>query len=82
VANSSAEWVENNIQVKQSNLKEISSRPDQMPNLSGMSLKDAIYILENKGLRVKYTGKGKVQSQSIDRGSKIYKGLFVELKLG
>ena len=31
-----------------------------MPNVEGMTLRDAIYLLENKGYKVKYSGIGKV----------------------
>ena len=34
-----------------------------MPNVLGMGLKDAIYLLENKGLKVKVSGFGTVKKQ-------------------
>ncbi|MBQ5860837.1 MAG: PASTA domain-containing protein, partial [Alistipes sp.] len=42
-----------------------------MPNVVGMGLKDALYILESRGLRVSFSGKGAVRSQSIRAGEKI-----------
>ncbi|MDV7390504.1 hypothetical protein RZS08_04080, partial [Arthrospira platensis SPKY1] len=30
----------------------------KMPDVRGMGLRDALYLLENKGLRVRYTGRG------------------------
>ncbi|MCT4600753.1 MAG: transpeptidase family protein [Marinifilaceae bacterium] len=52
-----------------------------MPNLTGLTLKDAIYILENMGMKVSYTGVGKVFSQSIIAGAKVKKGMFVKIDL-
>jgi cell division protein FtsI (penicillin-binding protein 3) len=54
---------------------------DMVPDVTGMSLKDAIYILENSGLRVKVMGKGKVQLQSIAPGTRIEKGQNIVLQL-
>ena len=34
-----------------------------------MGLRDALYLLENAGLRVKYDGIGTVKSQSIEPGT-------------
>ena len=40
-----------------------------VPDLRGMTLKNAIYILENKGFKVSFKGAGKVISQSIPPGA-------------
>lgn len=53
-----------------------------MPNVIGMDLRDALYVLENAGLKVKYLGKGKVKRQSTSVGSSIYRGQTIELELG
>ncbi len=52
-----------------------------MPNLFGMGMKDALYLLENAGLRVKVVGKGSIVKQSINVGEKFSKGseLIIEL---
>ena len=44
-----------------------------VPDVKGMGLKDAIYILETNGMRVQVLGKGKVQSQSVLPGTIINK---------
>jgi len=41
-----------------------------VPSVIGMGLRDAIYLLENKGLKVKYDGVGRVTKQSIKPGTK------------
>ena len=44
--------------------------PEQgVPDVRGMGLRDALYLLENAGLRVKYEGIGTVKSQSIEPGT-------------
>ncbi len=52
-----------------------------MPDVTGMGLKDALYMLESRGLRVTFTGKGSVRSQSIPAGSKIRAGQHVAITL-
>lgn len=55
----------------------------QMPNVVGMGLRDAVYLIENSGMRVRYSGRGKVVSQSMRPGSRVVRGstVFIELKL-
>ncbi|MBL7746696.1 MAG: PASTA domain-containing protein, partial [Chitinophagaceae bacterium] len=56
-------------------------REQVMPNVRGMGLKDAIYLLENMGLKVAIRGKGKVTMQSVAPGTKLAKGITVILEL-
>ncbi len=53
----------------------------RMPALSGMGLKDAVYLCENLGLRVMIKGRGKVDWQSISEGQNIAKGQIVNIQL-
>nr|WP_199158315.1 penicillin-binding protein [Pedobacter sp. ASV2] len=52
-----------------------------MPNVEGMGLKDALYLLGNAGLKTKVIGSGKVVTQSVLAGTKVGKGLGVEIML-
>jgi cell division protein FtsI (penicillin-binding protein 3) len=52
-----------------------------MPNVAGMGLKDAMYLIGNAGLKARVKGSGKVVGQSITAGTRIGKGLMVELAL-
>ena len=54
---------------------------DIMPNVVGMGLRDALYLLESRGLKVHFTGKGTVRSQSIPAGRNIGEGHYVSLTL-
>lgn len=52
-----------------------------MPNVRGMGLKDAIYLLENMGVKVSVKGRGKIISQSVAPGVTLAKGITVMLEL-
>jgi cell division protein FtsI (penicillin-binding protein 3) len=52
-----------------------------MPDVKGMGLKDALFLLENMGLKVVPNGKGKVMGQSLSAGAAVTKGLTVYLQL-
>ncbi|PSL29365.1 penicillin-binding protein [Dyadobacter jiangsuensis] len=49
------------------NPREVDAR--DVPNLQGMSMRDALYLMENKGFRVTFKGSGKVVEQSLPPGS-------------
>lgn len=52
-----------------------------MPDVTGMGLKDALYILENIGLRVVVNGKGTIVRQSLQPGTRIARGNVVYLEM-
>lgn len=52
-----------------------------MPNVVGLGLRDAIYMLENSGLRVHYTGRGRVAKQSPQPGVRVSRGATVAIEL-
>jgi cell division protein FtsI (penicillin-binding protein 3) len=52
-----------------------------MPDISGMKLKDALWLCEKKGLIVKCSGKGKVVRQSILQGQYIQRGQQISIEL-
>lgn len=54
---------------------------DFVPSVIGMGAKDAVYLLESKGLRVNLSGVGKVYSQSILQGTLVRKGQTIGLIL-
>jgi cell division protein FtsI (penicillin-binding protein 3) len=53
----------------------------QVPSVVGMGLKDALYLLENRGLRVSFSGYGKVVAQSLNPGSVAFPGNVIAIKL-
>jgi hypothetical protein len=52
-----------------------------VPSVVGMGAKDAVYLLESKGLKVRLNGVGRVRNQSIASGSRIVKGQTIALTL-
>ena len=44
------------------------------PDVTGMGAKDAVYLLESRGLRVRLHGRGKVMRQSYPAGKTVVKG--------
>ncbi len=52
-----------------------------MPDVRGMGLRDALWELERRGLRVTFKGKGSVVSQSIEPGKEYTEGESVRLEL-
>ena len=52
-----------------------------MPDVTGMGLKDALFLLESQGLNVLVNGKGTVVRQSINPGLPIDKGMPVVIDL-
>ena len=62
----------------------ITSLPDDrgvMPDVRGMGLKDALFVLESRGLRVRFSGQGAVVRQSIAAGTRIRPGAAVVITL-
>ncbi len=62
-------------------MKATTIRQQVMPNVRGMGLKDAIYLLENMGVKVAVRGRGKITMQSIEPGTALAKGITVILEL-
>ena len=76
------EWVRSRVDNNAIIWKKNHSDQDLVPNVQGMTLRDAIYLLENKGLRVNVSGSGRVRSQSLGPGIRINRGQTINLKLG
>lgn len=52
-----------------------------MPDVTGMGARDAVYMLEMRGVKVRISGTGHVKSQSIPFGAVLHDGMTCELKL-
>lgn len=52
-----------------------------VPDVSGMGARDAVYLLETRGVKVRLAGRGKVHEQSLTPGHLIRKGETCVLKL-
>ncbi|RLD62225.1 MAG: cell division protein [Bacteroidetes bacterium] len=80
-ASTNSEWA---VSVKSDScvlLKTRVIKENLVPNVKGMGARDAIYVLENMGLKVNVKGRGFVKEQSIKPGMRIKKGNTVYLRL-
>ena len=62
-------------------LTEMKISGKRLPNVRGMGAKDAVYLMETYGLKVRLAGVGKVVSQSIAAGSYVRRGQTIKLTL-
>lgn len=65
--------------------KEMTVRSDMknpiVPDIMGLGLKDAIFIIENSGLKCSYSGTGHVSSQNPKAGTKVADGSTITFNL-
>ncbi|MFN3315187.1 MAG: PASTA domain-containing protein, partial [Raineya sp.] len=81
-ADSSAEWTKATFNPDASvSLVKIENKKGYMPDLRGYTLRDALFLLENRGIKVKVEGSGKVYYQSVRPNRGINRGDKVLLKL-
>ncbi|MBS1980622.1 MAG: cell division protein FtsI [Peptidoglycan synthetase] [Cytophagales bacterium] len=81
-SDSEEEWVRASKNANAITWKKNPVMKDLVPNVTGMTFRDALYLLEKSGLRVYFGGKGRVEEQSLKPGTKFLKGSRIYLKLG
>jgi len=74
-------WVATHCEKDKVTIKNKEIVPGLVPDVTQMGVKDAVYILENAGLRVKVVGRGTVLKQSVFPGTKIEKNQWIELEM-
>lgn len=79
--NSDGEWAILMPGEKQISLENRTLEKGLVPNVVGMGVRDAIFILENRGISVKVNGFGRVREQSVPAGTRI-SGQKILLYLG
>ncbi len=79
--NDKTEWVTVNSGETQVELKKRTIDKNLVPNVVDMGLKDALYLLEERGLQVSIRGRGRVVSQSITAGSKAVPNSVIQLEM-
>ena len=81
-ANGNPVWGTASHQQQSVNLTKWSGRPANIvPDVTGMGARDAVYLLESRGVIVRLEGRGKVTAQSLPAGQEIKKGEICNLKL-
>jgi cell division protein FtsI (penicillin-binding protein 3) len=58
-------WVRNTSSGTATNWKKINENTEDVPNIQGLTLRDALPLLENKGFRVRYSGFGKIAEYAL-----------------
>ena len=77
-----ADYVLNSLQIKKKPvLTARKTSAEIIPDLTGMGAKDAVYQLEQRGVKAIVKGRGKVKSQSIYSGVAVKQGMACELRL-
>ena len=75
------EWVS----VKQSDedifVNTVEFEENIVPDVKGMNITDAVFLLESMGWKVKFEGYGKVKTQSVKAGAELRKGSVINLTL-
>ena len=68
-------------EIGQVNIHEARLADNIVPNVVGMDITDAVYLLENMGIRAEFTGQGTVKEQSLPAGDTLRNNAVIHLKL-
>lgn len=79
---STEDWVKASLISENFDLRINETEKPTVPDVSGMPLRDALFVLENKGLKVNYSGKGRVVEQSLAPGTQLSPNATINLVLG
>ncbi|SMO54196.1 cell division protein FtsI (penicillin-binding protein 3) [Saccharicrinis carchari] len=77
-----SEWISTLAQEHKVSFSQKTFKNGLVPNVAGMGAKDAVTLLENAGLNVIVSGRGRVIEQSISPGSRLKRGVRIFIKLG
>ena len=75
------EWVTTQVSGNSLKWRENKMAENLVPDVKGMTLRDALFVLESAGLKVSVKGKGRVDEQSLLPGVRISKGNHITIKL-
>ena len=76
-----ASWVSTNTKLDHVEMMRRYIGKKTVPNVKGMTAKDAVYLIECTGMVAKISGYGKVVEQSLAPGVQVYGGGVVEIKM-
>ncbi|MGX5820490.1 penicillin-binding protein [Chitinophaga lutea] len=74
-------WVAPEVENNKLTFRKVANTQGTVPDVKGMGLKDALYLLENAGLRVVVKGAGRVNNQSIPGGTPVGKEQSITIEL-
>lgn len=75
------DWIRTSVDTNSVNINKINMYKDLVPNVIGMGAKDAVFLMESTGVKVRLVGKGSVAQQSLMPGQHIVKGSQITLIL-
>ncbi|NNE56404.1 MAG: PASTA domain-containing protein, partial [Flavobacteriales bacterium] len=76
-----ASWVSTSTQDDHVKISDKNLQNGLVPDERGMGLQDALFILENSGLKVEINGYGTVKSQSLTPGGRYDRGNVIKIQL-
>lgn len=79
---SSTRWAVSRIEQDTMELLPRNIQDKIVPNVVGMGLRDALFLLENRKIRVQVVGSGKVKSQSVKPGRSVNEAHTITIVLG
>ena len=77
-----ADWVKTKVEDNSIIWRKNQVKSGVTPDVIGMTLRDAIYVLETCGYKVRISGTGRVKKQSVMPGRRIEKGDKITIELG
>lgn len=75
------DWVKATSDKSKITFDEVTFSQTLVPNVIGMKAKDAVYLMENNGLKTIISGRGKVKNQSIKPGKRVSGNSSIKLQL-
>jgi cell division protein FtsI (penicillin-binding protein 3) len=78
-----SEWVSTSLGTDSVAITAVSRKTaaGTVPNVIGMGLKDALYAIESRGLKVDFAGRGRVVSQHPEAGAEVRHGATITITL-
>ena len=80
-ANGNPIWGEATRQATQVEVKQVKTPRNIVPDVRGMGARDAVYLLESRGIKTAIHGCGKVSEQSVAPGSTVKLGQLCVLTM-
>lgn len=75
------DWASSNIENGLATIDAVLMNKEVVPDVRSMKARDAVFMLENMGMRVSLFGKGTIKSQSVRPGTKLTEGREIKLML-
>ena len=77
----SSEYIATKSEGKKVVLQPMNVKDGIVPNVVGMGLQDALFLLEKQGMRVQVIGKGTVKRQSVQHGASVKNFKYITIEL-